>query len=265
MLQERRTDTGVLGPIAVLLILVGIREMRRRKRERAVDEAADRLAAALSRFEPPGDMHDAEAWDRYWDNLFSDPMTAGMQLMSAEMFSDCRSLVKVMKNRQMTAVLCVGHGISREPAALARAGLLVTALDLSPRAAEWCQRLRVDDQSLPGLIDSDQEAPGGRIEYVTGDLTDRTVCPGPFDVIVERRTVQLFGDAKGQALDALAARLATPGILLSHCHDGAWKPPQPRVHPNEQWFRERGWTIWPAGGTSAGFADRVAWLVFTTG
>jgi SAM-dependent methyltransferase len=237
-------DLRPLVPFVLFFTMLGIREMRRRKQGRATIEAADRVQERLARLQPPRDVHDAAAWDRYWDNQRSDPMLAGMQLMCAEMFCDLRPLVAAMRSKGMTSILCVGHGLSREPAMLARAGFSVVGLDLSPLVSEWCQGFVLDDNSLPGLIDADQEAPGGRVEYVAGDLTDPRVCPGPFDVIIERRTVQLFGEANGQALDALAAHLNTPGIFLSHCHDGCWRPPQPRTHANAQWFLERGWTHW---------------------
>jgi hypothetical protein len=56
-------------------------------------------------------------------------------------------------------------------------------------------------------------------------LLDPTVCPGPFDVVVERRCVQWFGDhERGGALSALSRRLGEVGIFLSECLDDAFPP-----------------------------------------
>lgn len=259
------SSPGLLVPLAIFVAVLAVRTLRDRKRERLAAQAALRTDDLLARLTPPADVHDAAAWDRYWDDQFSTPQLGGMQVMCAEMWCDLRELVAVMKARGMTSVLCVGHGASREPAALARAGLSVVALDLSSRAAAWCQRFDLDDDALHRFIDPAQVADGGRVEYCTGDLIDAGVCPGPFDVIIERRTVQLFGAAKGPALEALAARLRTPGILLSHCHDGRWRPPNPRTHANEAWFQSHGWTIWRGGPAPADFQGRVALLFMSTG
>jgi SAM-dependent methyltransferase len=250
-----------LVPIAFLLLVVAIQGMRRRKRERAEDALAD----LFEQLQPPRDMHDPAAWDRYWDNHFANQQTAGLAVMMAEMFSSVRDVARVMKAAGSTSILCAGHGVSREAAALARAGFSVVALDLSPRAAEWCGRLVLDDASLRRFLDPEQEAPGGHVEYVVGDLTNPSVCGGPFDLIIERRTGQLFGEARDQALEALGARLAPRGVLLSHWHDGRWRPPSPRTHPNEQWFREHGWTILSGESAVGNREGRAAWLLFTTG
>jgi hypothetical protein len=66
---------------------------------------------------------------------------------------------------------------------------------------------------------------GGSIAGVIGDLIDPAVCPGPFDVVIERRTVQLFRDdeEKHAAMDRLAARLGDRGLLVGHQHSGGRK------------------------------------------
>ena len=83
------------------------------------------------------------------------------------------------------------------------------------------------------------------------------------DVVIERLTLQLYSaEYQPRALQAVANRLASPGIFFSQSHDGCWKPPSPRVHRNEWWFRAEGWPIWPSEGP---LATRVAWLLTTTG
>ena len=89
------------------------------------------------------------------------------------------------------------------------------------------------------------------------------MLPGPYDVVIERLTLQLYSDEyKPRALQAVANRLASPGIFFSQSHDGCWKPPAPRVHKNEWWFGAEGWPIWPSDGP---LTTRVAWLLTTTG
>jgi len=208
---------------------------------------------------PPCVTQDAGAWDRYWTDQASHGLTPPL----FDMFCDDEELIRHMAARGMTRVLCVGNGISQEPRALAAAGLRVVALDLSPVASQLAQTWECSDADLEQFYDPSLQRPGGRLEFVAGDLLDPTVCPGPFDVVIERRTLQLFPpEERPVALDALSARLAVHGILLSHCHDGAWRPPEPREHALEELFRQRGWTI---GRDDGAPGERAAWLVLSTG
>lgn len=108
---------------------------------------------------------------------------------------------------------------------------------------------------------------GGSLKFVTGDLTHRDVCPGPFDVVVERRTVQLFqGDEQAEALDCLVARLGSPATLVSQEHSGWWKPHEPRTHFAEDWCRARGFALDSVGDLMRNeAAPRLAILRFTSG
>ena len=85
---------------------------------------------------------------------------------------------------------------------------------------------------------------GGSVECVCGDLTDATICPGPYDFVVERKTLQLFPEAeRAAALGAVAARMSPRGVLFTHCHNGNWKPDQPRQHVVEPFLAACGFTI----------------------
>jgi SAM-dependent methyltransferase len=190
---------------------------------------------------PPDDVHDAAAWDRYW----TDQITHGLPPQLFDLFSDDRELIAFMIDRGFESVLCAGNGMSQEPQAFQAAGFRVTALDLSPVAAQIAQAMKTSENDLSRFVDAESLRPGGSLDYVTGDLLDPAVCPGPFDVIIERRTVQLFRGAEfSQALEALSRRLRSDGLFFSHCHDGRWRPPAPRVHKAEEWFRAQGWAIW---------------------
>jgi SAM-dependent methyltransferase len=215
----------------------------------------------LSWLHPPADPLNASAWDRYW----TEHMEHGLGPPLFDMFCDDRELVTVMHNREMKSVLCAGNGISQEPRALAEAGLNVVALDLSNQAVEIARSFEFPPQAFEAYCDAGSRRPGGTVEFVVGDFLDPSVCPGPFDVIIERRTAQIFFNNGLEAvLNALADRLSQDGIFVSHCHDGAWKPPARPRHFTKSWFKKNGWYVCTGnlGKTPAG---RIAWLFTTTG
>ena len=201
---------------------------------------------------------DGEAWfSRYWGSL----PNLGV--------SD-HWLVHVMAERGLRSVLCAGNGIAQEPRALAAAGFAVTALDISPLATGVAQAYQPSARKLAALVAPPLHRPGGRVEFVAGDLRDRTACPGPFDVVIERRAVQHLDESdRADALEALAGRLCDPGILLSECFDDpfpsdlGWSQHRSGYfHASEPWCRARGWSIWD-GVLDATLVGRVAVLVRT--
>lgn len=207
---------------------------------------------------PPDTTTDAAAWDRYWDDQLSHGVAGFVHL-----FVDDGDLVDVMRANGLQTVLCVGNGLSMEPRALASAGFDVTALDLSPRATTVAGDAAPPVEVLSTLIGGRLPAPGGRVQFVTGDVCDPACCPGPYDVIIERRTLQLWpSDRRPVAMQAVADRLAPRGLFFSHCHDGWWKPPAEPRHALEPWFTSRGWPVWNG---EAPLTGRVAWLFTTTG
>jgi SAM-dependent methyltransferase len=223
--------------------------------------ARKRLEDELRWLHPPDSVHDPAAWDTYWN----DQVSHGLNPQIFDMFVDDGGLIACMTARGFRSVLCAGNGISQEPRALAMAGFDVTALDFSPVAAQLAQSAQPGPDHLGVFTDGEPSRPRGTVEYVTGDLLDAAVCPGPFDAIIERRTVQLFRAQEfGNAMKALAARLRPDGIFVSHCHDGGWRPGAPRVHKSETWFREQGWPI-VHGNLGDAPHGRVASLFLSTG
>lgn len=208
---------------------------------------------------PPTDVHDAHAWDKYWNDQFTRDLTPWLSDIG------CRdqSLVDLIISRGATTVLCVGCGNSQEPRALANAGLNVTALDLSAAALRWAQdrRQQTDDWVF---FDRPMLRSGGTLQYVVGDLMDPTACPGPFDVIIERSCVQPFGNDIAAAMQRLTDRLAGQGIFRSNCHAGWWRPGEPLEHPLQSWLEAEGWSVW-SGAPGAPPAGRFAWLSMSTG
>jgi len=175
----------------------------------------------------------------------------------------------------LRTVLCAGNGVSLEAHALSYAGFQVIAADLSAWATEFNRRRRPKPAVLRSLLRrpvffrsifrrSIRETclrlgwlaknvaksvlpvrrSGGQVEFLAGDLLDAKFCRGPFDVIIERRTAQLFcGNEGNEMLEMLATRLKPTGIFVSHCHMGWWKHGTPRDHLLESWFRQHGFIV----------------------
>jgi hypothetical protein len=134
---------------------------------------------------------------------------------------------------------------------------------LSPFAIEVARQADPPVEALARLAGGRSGGLNGRLDFVAGDLCDETCCPGPYDVAIERRTLQLFpDDARPSAARAVAKRLASPGVFFCHCHDGRWKPPERPRNVLEPWFRAEGWEFRQAGTK---VSTRVAWLFTTTG
>jgi len=208
--------------------------------------------------DPPPTMEHAGRWDMYW----WDQLTHGTARF-VHMFCNDGSLVDAMRANGLRTVLCVGNGISQEPRALAWAGFDVTALDLSPYATETARRAAPPDEFLAGLVGGRSRGLNGHVKFVTGNLCNVSCCPGPYDVIIERKTLQLYPEGeRPTAMKAVANRLASRGIFFSQCHDGGWRPPAPRTHATQSWFLAEGWRIREDNTPLVG---RVAWLFTTTG
>jgi hypothetical protein len=215
----------------------------------------------LSWLDPPSDPSQRGAWDEYW----SEQVRHGLGPALFDMFCDDRDLIGVMESEGMRTVLCAGNGISQEPRALAEAGFSVVALDVSPVAVEIARECEFPAQYFERFCSPGSRRPGGHVDYVVGDILDTSFAPGPFDVVIERRTAQLFfGQNMAGVLDAMAKRLSENGIFLTHCHDGAWRPPAEPRHFPETWFEETGRTLW-RGGPGRKPPGRVAWPVTSTG
>jgi len=207
---------------------------------------------------PPETLIDPAPWDTYWHDQLSHGV-AGF----VDMFCDDGELVDVMRANGLKTVLCVGSGLSLEPRALAWAGFNVTALDLSPFAMEAVKRAAPPDEHLARLVGGRCAGANGSVQFVAGDLCDPASCKGPYDVVIDRKTLQLYpDDRRPAAMKAVANRLAPRGIFFSHCHDGRWKPPASPKHPTRSWFVDERWTFWQNGQPLAG---RVAWLFTSTG
>ena len=229
----------------------------------------------------PMEPKDAEFWDEWWrDRLSKEQGSSAFPFFASPIGRDPRSLFRllngddllatVMSGHGLRTILCAGNGVSQEPRALAAAGFDVTALDISPLAVSHAEAYEPDLDSLGQFCSEERHRPGGRVEFVVGNLLDPAVCPGPFDVVIERRAVQWFAEhERCAALSALAGRLNEVGIFVSQCLDDAFPPAlgwsQHRsgfFHASDSWFREHGWVTCDEVA-SPPLTGRVAWLVRT--
>jgi 2-polyprenyl-3-methyl-5-hydroxy-6-metoxy-1,4-benzoquinol methylase len=208
----------------------------------------------------PNTVHDPQAWDEHWQQQ----LNHGFTLAFIDMFCRDEEFVRALQQLGAQRMLCVGSGLSLEPHAFAAAGLHVTALDLSPLAMRVAATAQVSAEQLQHFFPPELARSGGTVNFVAGDLTDPALCPGPYDVIVERLTMQLFpDDERAQALDALVARLSPAGVLFTHCHGGSGGP-NTRPHALEGLLTSRGWPFWQGRGQPKP-TGQVAWLFYSTG
>ena len=231
-----------------------------RELARALDERSGRS--------PPGDPRDREGWDRHWRFELADEHGE-----DGWCFHELAPLlVPALVRGGLRTILDVGAGISVEPAAFAWAGFAVTPLELSPVAVEHAraQHFTVEDAvHFFGEHPAPMHRSDGSLAHVAGDFLDPATCPGPFDVVLSRRTIQYY---RGEVLpavmeavmEALIGRLADPGLLVLHTHNA-----RDVDHAIEPWLRQRGFIVGRIdaerpvqGGT---LARRVALLLATSG
>lgn len=160
----------------------------------------------LSWLYPPVGTADVTAWDHYW----SEHVRHGFGPSIFDISSDDRNLVHVMNIERMRNILCAGNGISQEPRALAHAGFQVVALDKSPQATELAQRFEFTKERFEIFCNADMKRAGGNLNFVVGDILDPAICPGPFDVIIERRTAQIFLSDNMEAVLSASLRRLVP-------------------------------------------------------
>ncbi len=130
---------------------------------------------------PPRTVSDSAAWDRYWQDQLSHQWAAFLHLFVSDGL-----LVDTMRANGLRTVLCIGNGVSQEPKAMAWAGCEVTALDISPLAAQVARDATPPEDFLAGLVDGRSGGLNGHVEFVVGDICDPACCPGPYDVVIDQ-------------------------------------------------------------------------------
>jgi len=131
-------------------------------------------------------VRDSAYWDRWWRERLGDDdakvfadFLPGPLLKYGNRIFDLNSddlLVSMMAEYGLKSVLCAGNGISPGPWTLAAQGADVTVLDISAVATTFAEAIHIPSGGR-GLVDSPQWlGPGGRVQFVVGDLLDVTVC-----------------------------------------------------------------------------------------
>jgi len=178
----------------------------------------------------PTNINDVEGWNYFWKYLIN----IDKHDLLFDIFDDSSWLIPFLKKLGYQTILCAGNGISLEPYALAYAGFDVTVLDVSAYANQYLSSYQISGQELKYLSYFDnlnlEEVPTEEIlnkvksvKFVTGSIFDNDICPGLFDVIITRRTVQLFNliseDQLIAAMQSLLNRLTPTGLLINHGHN----------------------------------------------
>jgi hypothetical protein len=171
-------------------------------------------------------------WDHYWAEKLDNSW------MLRNLMDLTQLIIPALHERGCRSLLCAGNGIDLEARAFACAGFAVTALDISPLATQFAANYALsaeelarfayfaafkdDAARLTTLIQTARP-----VTYVTGSLFDPTVCAGPYDVILTRRTLQLFSPERMvEAGLALLDRLTPTGVIVHHTHN-AYRSEEP--------------------------------------
>lgn len=165
---------------------------------------------------PPVDWRDVEAWNNYWRARIEGGTHRFHIRDSCAVLMACE--VSRLRGVGRRRILIVGGGISLEPRMFAHAGFEVVALDVSevattcardytPSAEDWRFLFQ-----LIAMMRARSRREGGSVTYISGDMFDHAVAPGPFDAIFSTRSLQGFTDDDlVLAVAALDARLAPTG------------------------------------------------------
>ncbi|TNE44554.1 MAG: hypothetical protein EP343_30195 [Deltaproteobacteria bacterium] len=171
----------------------------------------------------PRNVDSQDDWDRYWKGKTS-LGAFPWQSWKAEFASG----IRLFRKRGLTSVLFVGNGVSPEPQLFAYAGFQSTSLELSrvanEQAATWSFPHHSEDscpvcQAQETCWLSSIEEPSGKSTFVTGNVLNPYLCPGPYDALVVRRTLHLFdSQSMHEVLRRLRERLRPGGVLIAEIH-----------------------------------------------
>lgn len=206
-------------------------------RESLFPEEFDVAAAArtfLYCYPIPQDPTDVEGWENFWKQMTSD---GGVSDESYDLLDESDRLIPLLQQRGCQTILCAGNGIAVEPYMLAYLGFSVTALDISSPAIEYLANFPITPKYIKNFYYFQQEQQDKTetefseqvikkiksVKFVTGDIFQRQHCPGPFDAIITRRTLQCFWqnspEKTFQGIQALLDRLSPRGLLYFHGHN----------------------------------------------
>ncbi len=230
--------------------------------QRQIDQ---RLRAIEVQFgmRPPIDPASIEGWDRYWRYHLN---THEVPYKLTHYFEVTKPLMPIIHTHHYTTALSVGCGISLEVRGFAAGGLQAVGLDVSRIAIGYAAKCPLFVVYQDRFLDQREQRPGGTVEFVVGNVLDPTTCPGPFDVIVSRGTIQYFHrlNMLDTALQALVNRLSAQGILVIGTHGDV-----PAMEPITEWLRSHHFTVYfnerQENFLHALSGTRAAWHAMSTG
>lgn len=207
-------------------------------------EGFDVLQAArtwIDWYPVPYDPSDIEGWNFFWRKLISsDGNNYGSYDLLYDILEESDRLIPELQKRGCKTILCAGNGIAMEPYMLAYLGFSVTALDISSQATKYLANFPITPQYVKNFCyfisekgresspiefsDRELKKIKSSVKFVTGDIFKPRYCPGPFDAIITRRTLQCFwkesgGEKTFQGIQALLDRLSPTGLLYFHGHN----------------------------------------------
>ncbi len=212
---------------------------------------------------PPKDPLNIAGWDRYWQYHLTEWETP---LKLTHYFEVTKPLMSLIQKMGYTTALSVGCGISLEVRGFAAGGLHAIGLDASQVAIDYAAKCTLFTTYQDQFLEPHEHTPDGIVEFLVGNFLDPTVCPGPFDVIVSRGTIQYFHrlNMLDTALQSLANRLNATGILVIGTHGDI-----PAMEPITNWLHAHDFTVYfreiQENFLYASPGKRAAWHAMSTG
>ncbi len=205
--------------IVPMIVRQFIRQLFPQPAPQHVQEPAEGWEAYFASRRPPSHIDDSAGWDQFWCITLED---VGQPKGLTNYFEVVHPLVPWMRATHATTVVSVACGISLEVQAFAAAGFHAVGFDRSVIAAEYAQECPFTVEQRQAFLDDRDVRPGGSARFEVGDLREPTVCTGPYDVVVCRKTMQYFAQAGqiDEAMSALVARLRSTGVLVLTTHFG---------------------------------------------
>jgi hypothetical protein len=187
--------------------------------KRDFNEITQNLKKYLSRWEKEQYVK-IDNPEEYWGNYWGDRIGGNNADGKFFYFEITDKVVPVFRELNLKTILCVGNGVSLEPLALAHAGFNVDVLDISKQAMSFISNYNLTESDINRFYNGKEYRSGGTLRFIVGDFTDKSVCSGPYDVIITKRTLQYFTRCNFlEVIDCLIERLNYNGILISHTHN----------------------------------------------
>ena len=166
-------------------------------------------APPVSMLPPAAKWTDAAGWDAFYRHELHRAELNGWKDRCLKPSRE-RVIVGTFERRPPGEhVLVIANGLSLLPRVGAELGQHCTAIDLSSAAISFLEAYSAD------VLPPGRRRPGGSVSFVCGDLRVVELAPGPFSLIVSRRSLWGLVDPMLQeVIEAIDRRLEPGGQLL---------------------------------------------------